>query len=80
MILSAHTCHWPSCSQPVPPKLWGCRKHWFKLPKLIRDKIWRHYVPGQEIRKDPTSEYLEVATEADTWARNYEKEYGRVPA
>jgi len=24
----------------VPPKMWGCKKHWFKLPKSLRDKIW----------------------------------------
>lgn len=75
-----HTCHWPSCTNQVPPKLWGCKAHWYKLPKKIRDMIWETYVPGQEIRRDPTEEYLEAATEADRWAREYEKQHGRVTA
>ena len=63
----SHTCHHPGCTEKVPPKLWGCRKHWFRLPKRLRDKIWATYVPGQEIRKDPSPEYLEVADEVQRW-------------
>jgi hypothetical protein len=45
----------------------GCRAHWFKLPKRLRDAIWRTYVPGQEISKTPSAEYLAVADEVQTW-------------
>jgi hypothetical protein len=65
----SHRCHWPGCETPVPPALWGCRPHWFALPKELRDKLWRVYVPGQEIRKDPSAEYLEVAGEIEAWIR-----------
>lgn len=44
-----------------------CRKHWYMLPKPMRDAIWHEYVPGQETRKDPTNEYLNVATRAVRW-------------
>lgn len=37
------------------------RKHWFMLPVRMRRELWAVYIPGQEIRKDPTPEYLEVA-------------------
>lgn len=30
------------------------------VPPSLKAEIWRTYVPGQEIRKDPTREYLEV--------------------
>ncbi len=40
-----------------------CRGHWYALPKPMRDAIWAVYVPGQETRKDPSPEYLEVAQE-----------------
>lgn len=33
------------------------------LPKSMRNAIWAVYVPGQEVRKDPTGAYLEVAFE-----------------
>ena len=62
-----HTCHFPTCSKPVAPKLWGCRKHWFMLPKHLRDKIWKTYRPGQEIDKNPSREYLNVAIEVDEY-------------
>jgi hypothetical protein len=41
-----------------------CGRHWAKVPKAIQRKVWREYVPGQEIRKDPTPKYLEVMREA----------------
>jgi hypothetical protein len=63
----SHTCHWPNCGKPVPPKLWGCRKHWFALPKPLRDRIWATYRPGQEIDKRPSSEYVEAAKAVQQW-------------
>lgn len=67
-----HLCHWPGCRQPVPPYLWGCRKHWFKLPIGIRKEVWETYVPGQEERKDPTPEYLVAAAKAEEFGRQHE--------
>lgn len=68
-----HHCHWPDCQEQVPPAMWGCKKHWFKLPKRLRDKIWRAYRPGQEVDMRPSKEYLEVAEEVQQWI---EEEYG----
>jgi len=62
-----HTCHWPGCDRAVPPKMWGCREHWFRLPKRLRDAIWRTYVPGQEITKTPTAAYISAAKEVQAW-------------
>lgn len=57
----AHTCHAMRCDVQVPPRMFMCRKHWFMLPKAMRDRVWELYVPGQERRKDPTSEYIDHA-------------------
>lgn len=62
-----HTCHWPGCNKAVPPAMWGCKPHWFKLPKALRNAIWKYYVPGQEITKTPSSEYLVVARLVQGW-------------
>lgn len=67
--MSEHTCHWPGCGTPVPPRMWGCRHHWFQLPKSIRDRIWRAYVPGQEVTKTPSEEYLAAARAAQDWIK-----------
>lgn len=63
----SHLCHWPGCPKQVPPALWGCKPHWFALPKHLRDAIWRYYVPGQEITKTPSEQYLEVARQVQDW-------------
>lgn len=68
-----HTCHWPTCKMAVPPKMWGCRHHWYTLPKWIRDQIWREYRPGQEVDKRPSEAYLAIADIAQTWAACYER-------
>lgn len=68
----AHHCHWPGCNTAVPPKLWGCKKHWYMLPKNLRDAIWNEYIPGQEITKTPTRGYLVVAQTVQNWIKeNY---------
>jgi hypothetical protein len=62
-----HHCHWPGCETEVPPAMWGCRRHWYQLPKRLRDRIWETYMPGQEITKTPSAEYVEVAKEVQEW-------------
>ena len=65
----AHTCHWPGCTQQVPPAVWGCKQHWFKLPKRLRDAIWSTYRPGQEQTMTPSAAYLQVANQVQAWIR-----------
>lgn len=66
-----HFCHWPGCENQVPPEHWGCKKHWFELPKRIRDKLWRTYRAEQGAGETPGNEYLEeyleAASEALSW-------------
>lgn len=62
-----HHCHWPGCKTKVPPAMWGCSSHWFKLPKHLRDRIWNTYRPGQEITKTPSEAYLDAAGAVQEW-------------
>lgn len=64
-----HTCHWPGCPAACPPSMWGCRAHWFALPKPLRDRIWATYVPGQEITKTPSDAYLDAAHAVQAWIK-----------
>lgn len=57
---NAHVCHAIDCNVPVPPKMLMCRKHWFMVPRDLQRRVWDTYVPGQELRKDPTDEYMEA--------------------
>ncbi len=72
MSSSRHTCHWPGCAAVVPPRMWGCRNHWFALPADIRAAIWAAYVPGQEITKTPSNSYIEAAKVAEHWIKERE--------
>ncbi len=60
----SHKCHAYKCTKEVPPKMFMCLKHWKLVPAQMQRDIWRHYKPGQEIRKDPTSEYLKASQRA----------------
>jgi hypothetical protein len=64
-----HHCHWPGCDKQVPPAMWGCSAHWFKLPAALRSKVWATYKPGQEINGTPSEAYLKVAREVQEWIK-----------
>lgn len=62
-----HTCHAMKCETEVAPRLYMCYSHWRKLPKEMQAAVWGAYVPGQEIRKDPTEEYINVTERIIRW-------------
>lgn len=67
-----HHCHWPGCTKQVPPAMWGCKAHWFRLPGRLRAKIWRTFQPGQEVTMTPSAEYIAVAKEVQEWIKTQE--------
>lgn len=50
-----------------------CLKHWKMVPRVGQLDIWKTYVPGQEIRKDPTDEYLKAQQRAVAMVLKAEK-------
>ncbi len=64
-----HECHWPNCKKQVPPAMWGCKDHWFKLPAVLRREIWLTYKVGQEITMTPSQAYLDAADKVEKWIR-----------
>jgi hypothetical protein len=47
--------------------MWGCKAHWMRLPRELRNRIWATYRPGQEIDMLPSEEYLEAADVVQKW-------------
>ena len=47
--------------------MWGCKTHWFRIPKPLRDRIWATYRPGQEKTGTPTRAYVEAARDVQNW-------------
>jgi hypothetical protein len=64
MTVDLHRCHAIGCDIAVPPALLMCIKHWRMVPKDKQREVWRTYRRGQELRKDPTAEYLAAAAAA----------------
>lgn len=54
-------------SEITRPARWGCAKHWFALPKEIRDRLWAAFAPGQEVSGRPSREYVGAARAALRW-------------
>ena len=65
-----HTCHHPRCDKSVPPKMLACRQHWYQLPQVLRNEVWRAYRPGQEIDKHPSQEYMDVIAQVQAYWRD----------
>lgn len=57
----SHVCHAVGCNVAVPPRMFMCSPHWYKLPKVYQNVIWHYYRPGQEIDKEPSLDYIAVA-------------------
>lgn len=57
----AHHCHATNCKVNVPPEMFMCKRHWFMLPKSLRNEIWDNYREGQCDDWNPSDKYCEVA-------------------
>jgi hypothetical protein len=74
MAIADHHCHAQGCATAVPPKLFMCPKHWRMVPKILQRQVWANYVPGQEISKTPTSQYLDVTKRAIAFVASVERD------
>ncbi len=59
-----HTCHATDCKVRTAPEMFMCRRHWFSLPKRLRDAVWRTYRAGQCDDWEISSAYADAASEA----------------
>lgn len=41
-----HKCPGPDCTEQVDDKKLMCVRHWFRVPKVLRDNVWREYKAG----------------------------------
>lgn len=38
-----HTCPAPGCTVEVDSEQLACSRHWFSIPKDLRDELWEAY-------------------------------------
>jgi hypothetical protein len=46
VTLSKKSCHAIDCPLQVPVEMLMCRRHWFMVPKPLRDEVWAAYRAG----------------------------------
>lgn len=68
-----HTCHADNCKRSVPPKMFMCLPHWNMVPKFAQNDIWKTYRRGQEIDKNPSSQYIKATQVARMFVAMREK-------
>lgn len=61
--MSVHECPYPGCAEQVDASRLACRRHWYALPKDVRDRIWASYKPDQTILT-ASGEYLDALQDA----------------
>ena len=60
-----HECPAVSCRRKIEVKFLMCQKHWFMLPKGMRESLWHHYKNGQnEGRVAPNPEWVRTLEQA----------------
>ena len=59
-----HHCHARGCMVATRPEMLMCRRHWFMVPKPLRDRVWATYRPGQCDDKQPSAAWFAVANAA----------------
>lgn len=60
----SHTCHAAGCSVHTPPQMLMCKRHWFMVPREIRNRVWSTYRDGQCDDWDITNAYANAARAA----------------
>jgi len=60
-----HLCGAIGCTRRIPRRLLMCRDHWLMVPMEMRERIWNHYAPGQELPPAaPSAAYLQSVADA----------------
>lgn len=64
-MADVHECPARGCEVWVSNDQLACRRHWFQLPKALRNRIYEEYVPGQTALT-LSEGYRECLTAAET--------------
>lgn len=74
-MTGTHHCHATGCLVRVNPEMLMCRRHWFMVPKALRDMVWSTY-RRQCDDMNPSAAYCQAAKAAVTVVAERE---GRTP-
>jgi hypothetical protein len=46
----ADRCPVPGCGEQIDPSRLMCRRHWYRIPKVLRDQVWATWRSGRGTR------------------------------
>lgn len=69
----SHHCHARGCKKKCPPKALMCAMHWAMVAPVLQADVWRTYRPGQEIKKNPSNEWMQAADAAIDYVAKMER-------
>jgi hypothetical protein len=58
--MRGHQCPATGCTVQVPTNRLFCPRHWFSVPKALRDKVWASYRAGNPDHLDVCQEAIEA--------------------
>ena len=73
-----HHCHAIGCEVTTAPKFLMCGRHWRLVPKLLQRDVWNTYENGQEIKKNPSREWMQAADTAINYVAELERKKEKV--
>jgi len=44
--MTVHQCPGPDCQEPIPYDMLACARHWYQVPKSVRNAVWRAWDQG----------------------------------
>lgn len=57
-------CPIPRCAERIDPSRLMCRRHWYMVPKLMRDHVWATWRSGQAAYSNEHQEAVQAAVVA----------------
>jgi hypothetical protein len=63
---NVHTCPGPDCGRIVSNGQLACRRHWYQVPKPLRDRVWAAWRDGEGALTREHMDAVEAAIETMT--------------
>ncbi len=52
VLLPADSCPVTGCGQQISPSRLMCRRHWYQIPRQLRDRVWATWRSGEGVLSD----------------------------
>ena len=59
-----YRCPIPGCGDLIDPSRLMCRRHWYRVPKQLRDQVWATWRSGQGTQSREHHEVVSMAIAA----------------